>query len=72
LVHLTVQESFHIHLHRDDTLAYIYSKRCPLRPSDHERIEALIVEAQRWLAVIPESLRNFQRAKHTFRALTRI
>jgi hypothetical protein len=71
LAHLTAQESFHIHLHRDDTLAYVYSKLCPLRPSDQDKIEAISAEARRRLATIPQAVRNFQRARHAFRQVTR-
>ncbi len=71
LAHLSAQENFHVHLHRDDTLAYVYSKLCPLQPSDQEEIEVLFAEAKQRLATIPEGLRNFHRAKHVFRQVTR-
>jgi hypothetical protein len=71
LVHLTAQESFHIHLHRDDTFAYVYSKRCPLQPTHQDAIEAVLAEAQRRLTALPEAVRNFQRARHIYRTLAR-
>jgi hypothetical protein len=69
LVHLSAQQAFHVHLHRDDTLAYVYSKLCPLEPSLQEKLDAMVAEAKRQLAAIPEDERNFQRAKHAFHAV---
>ena len=66
LLHLSAQHAFHVHLHRNDTLAYIYSKLCPLKPSLQEDLDAIVAEAKRRLAAIPEDDRNFQRAKHAF------
>ena len=71
LAHLTAQRSFHVHLHRDDTLAYGYSKLCPLESSDQDRIETLLGAARQQLAAIPQAVRNFQQATHAFRKIIR-
>jgi hypothetical protein len=70
LAHLTAQDTFHVHLHQDDTLGHVYSKLCPLAPSNQDQLQAMLVEARRWLLGIPEDVRNFQRAKHDFRTVT--
>jgi len=67
LAHLTAQPSFHVHLHRDDTFAYVYSKLCPLVPSDRDKINAICAESRRRLVAIPQAERNFPRARHAFR-----